>query len=371
MIIGVPKEIKNEENRVAIVPPGVKSLKSMGHTVLIQREAGLNSGISDEEYEKEGARIVDSAEEIFNQAKLIIKVKEPLPIEYKFLKENQIIFTFFHFAASKKLTEIAVESGCTGIAYETVETKNGKLPLLTPMSEIAGKMAPQEGIKYLEKPMGGKGILLGGVPGVAPAEVLVLGAGVVGTNAAKIAAGLGAKVSLLDISLERLRYLDDVMPENITLLISNSHQISQKLRKADLVIGAVLVKGARAPIVVTKDTLKLMKKGSVIVDVSIDQGGCIETSSPTTYDNPIYEVEGVIHYCVTNIPAAVPVTSTYALTNATFPYILEIANKGFIEAIKESGALNKGVNIHQGKITYSKVAEAFGMNYQPLEGGIK
>jgi len=366
MIIGVPKEIKSGENRVAIVSSGVKSLKSAGHSILIQRGAGLNSSIPDREYEKEGARIIDSAKEVFNRAELILKVKEPLPVEYKFLKENQIVFSFFHFAANKGLTKVTIESGCTAIAYEAVETKDGKLPLLTPMSEIAGKMATQEGTKYLEKPMGGKGILLGGVPGVAPAEVLVVGAGVVGTNATKVAAGLGAKVSLLDINLERLRYLDDIMPKNVTLLISNPNQISQKLREADLVVGAILVKGAKAPIVVTKDMLKLMKPGSVIVDVSIDQGGCIETSHPTTYDNPIYEVEGIIHYCVTNIPAAVPITSTYALTNAVFPYVLEIANKGFAKAAKENNALTKGVNIYQGKVTHSKVAETFGVDYCPL-----
>lgn len=367
MIIGIPKEIKNGENRVAIVPSGVKSLKDAGHGIFIQKGAGLSSGISDKEYEKEGAKIVDSAEEVYDKAKLILKVKEPLLVEYKFLKENQIVFTYFHFAANESLTKAVVESGCTAIAYETVETEDGKLPLLTPMSEIAGKMASQEGAKYLEKPMGGRGILLGGVPGVAPAEVLVLGAGVVGTNATKIAAGLGAKVTLLDINLERLRYLDNIMPKNVTLLVSNSYRISQKLREADLVIGAVLIKGARAPIVITKDMLEIMKPGSVIVDVSIDQGGCIETSHPTTYDDPVYEVGGVIHYCVTNIPAAVPVTSTYALTNVTFPYVLEIANKGFVDAVKENPALAKGVNIYQGKVTHPRVAEAFGMNYSPLK----
>ncbi|MCD6318475.1 alanine dehydrogenase [Candidatus Aerophobetes bacterium] len=367
MIIGIPKEIKNGENRVAIAPSGVKSLKSVGHSILIQRGAGLNSSILDEDYKKEGAKIVDSAKEVYDKADLILKVKEPLPVEYKLLREDQIIFTFFHFAANKSLTEAAVESGCTAIAYETVELENGELPLLTPMSEIAGKMASQEGAKYLEKPMGGRGILLGGVPGVAPAEVLILGAGVVGTNAAKVASGLGAKVSLLDINLKRLRYLDDIMPKNVTLLISNFHQISLKLREADLVIGAVLVKGARAPIIITKDMLKIMKPGSVIVDVSIDQGGCIQTSHPTSYDNPVYEVEGVIHYCVTNIPAGVPVTSTYALTNVTLPYVLEIANKGFADAVKENPALAKGVNIYRGKITHPRVAESFGMSYSPLK----
>jgi len=365
MIIGVPKEIKNNEYRVAVVPSGVKTLVQNGHTVLIQKGAGTESGIDDKEYEEVGGKIVDGVKKVWNKAEMIIKVKEPLKEEYEFVQEKHILFTYFHFASSEELTKAMIKSKAVCIAYETIETLDGRLPLLTPMSEVAGRMSIQEGAKYLEKPQNGRGVLLGGVPGVEPAEVLILGGGIVGTNAAKIAAGMGAKVTIMDIDVERLRYLDDVMPPNVVTMMSNEYNIRQKLKTADLVVGAILVIGARAPVLISRDMLKLMKKGSVIVDVAIDQGGCCETSKPTTHSDPIYIVNGVVHYCVANMPGAVPCTSTYALTNATFPYAFEIANNGYRKVILKNPEIEKGLNIIHGKVTQENVAKAFGLKCCP------
>ena len=367
MTIGVPKEIKANENRVAVIPSGVELLCTNGHEVLVEAKAGEGSGFSDDDYRQSGAKIVDSAAEVYRRAEMIMKVKEPLPSEYDLISPGQVVFTYFHFAASQKLTEAMMRSKCIAIAYETVEDASGHLPLLVPMSEVAGRMAIQEGARYLEKLHGGKGILLGGVPGVEPASVVVLGGGIVGTNAAKIAAGLGAKVTILDINLDRLRYLDDVMPKNVVTIMSNPANIRRAIAEADLLIGAVLIPGAKAPKLVTRDMLKLMKQGSVIVDVAVDQGGCIETIKPTTHQDPVYEIDGVVHYGVANMPGAVPMTSTIALTNATLPYALELANKGFPEAVFTNPGLMKGVNIVDGKVTYKGVAEAFGLNYTPVE----
>lgn len=367
MTIGVPKEIKPNENRVALIPVGVELLKENGHTVLIEKGAGLGSGFRDEEYANAGAKLVDDAEEIYSNADMVMKVKEPLPQEYNFIREGQIIFTYFHFAASEELTRAIIKSKCVAIAYETVQTASGALPLLIPMSEVAGRMSIQEGARYLEKLHGGEGILLGGVPGVEPASVVILGGGIVGTNAAKIAAGLGARVTILDINLDRLRYLDDVMPKNVVTVVSNPENIRKAISTADLLIGAVLIPGAKAPKLVTKDMLKLMKKGSVIVDVAVDQGGCVETIHPTTHQDPIYEIDGVIHYGVANMPGIVPKTSTVALTNATLPYAIQIANLGFPEVAKVNPEIAKGVNIAFGEITYKNVADAFKLPYTPLE----
>ncbi|MDO8132533.1 MAG: alanine dehydrogenase, partial [Candidatus Brocadiales bacterium] len=342
MIIGIPKEIKPDESRVALIPVGVEEMVKHGHTVFIEKGAGLGSGISDQEYKKAGAKLVNSPKEIYDKAQFIMKVKEPLPEEYHFLKEDQIIFTFFHFATSRELTDAILKSKVIAIAYETIRDEHGKHPILTPMSEVAGRMSIQEGAKYLEKPMLGRGILLGGVPGVAPAEVVIVGGGVVGTNAAKVAAGLGARVTVLDINMERLRYLDDIMPKNVVTLMSNAQNIREKIKDADLLIGAILIEGARAPYVVTKDMVQTMKAGAVIVDVAIDQGGCIETSRPTTHSKPTYKLYDVIHYCVSNIPGAVANTSTYALANVTLPYALEIANKGYELASQENPAILRG-----------------------------
>jgi len=366
MIIGIPKEIKENETRVAIVPSGVRYLTHEGHTVLVQKNAGVNSGISDKEYQEAGAKIIDSSLKIFKEAELVVKVKEILPSEYGLLQEDQLIFTYFHFAADRELTETIIKSKCIAIAYETVQASDGKLPLLTPMSEIAGKMSIQIGARCLEKPFGGKGMLLGGVPGVAPAEVLILGAGVVGINAAKIAAGLGAKVTLLDINLERLRYLSNVMPANVTLLMSNYDNIIKNLVLADLVVGAVLIPGAKAPVLITREMIKMMKPNSVIVDIAIDQGGCIETSHPTSYSNPTYVVDGVTHCCIANVPSAVPWTSTFALTNATFSYIATLAKKGLKSVIKENPALKKGINIYKGKVVNPQIAKTFGFECHSL-----
>ena len=366
MIIGVLKEIKTKENRIAMTPAGVEQVVFHGHSVLIESTAGEGSGFSDKSYARAGAEIVVSPKEIYQRCEMIMKVKEPLPSEYTLIRSGQIVFTYFHFAAAEELTRAMIDSGCIAIAYETVESNNGSLPLLTPMSEVAGKMAIQEGAKYLEKTSGGKGKLLGGVPGVDPGTVVVIGGGVVGTNAAKMACGLGAKVYLFDTNLERLRYLSDVMPENCFTLMSSPAAIRKRLEDADLVIGAVLLPGAKAPKVITRDMLKIMKKGSVIVDVAIDQGGCIETSRPTTHDDSIYEVDGIIHYCVTNMPGAVPITATQALTNATLPYALEIAGKGLKQAAIDSPEIARGINIFAGKVTYKSVAEAFGLEYTPL-----
>ncbi|HEX6940144.1 MAG TPA: alanine dehydrogenase [Longimicrobiales bacterium] len=367
MIIGVPKEIKANENRVALVPAGSDALVNAGHTVLIERGAGVGSGFEDEAYERTGATIVDGAEEIWSRADMIVKVKEPIEPEWPRMRSGQIIFTFFHFAASEALTRAVMESGATAVAYETVQLPTGELPLLTPMSEVAGRLSVQQGAKYLEKFFGGRGILLGGVPGVEPAHVVIIGGGVVGTNAARMAAGLGAHVTLLDVSLNRLRYLADVLPPNVTLLYSNRHNILAQLEKADLLIGAVLLPGKKAPNLVRREDLARMKDGAVIVDVAVDQGGCVETIRPTTHENPIYVVDGVIHYGVANMPGAVPRTSTLALTNATFPYVLTLANKGWRDACRGDRALALGLNVIDGKVTYPGVAEAFGMPYTPVE----
>lgn len=365
MIIGIPKEIKSQENRVALVPAGAQQFVDHGHKVLIETQAGVGSSFTDQDYIEAGAEIVQTAEEIYAHADMIMKVKEPIGPEYKMIREGQIIFTFFHFAASRELTEAMLQSRCVGIAYETVQREDWSLPLLIPMSEVAGRMAAQEGAKYLERTQGGRGILLAGVPGTDPADVAVIGGGVVGTNAAKIAAGLGARVTILDTNLYRLRYLDDVMPKNITTMMSNPYTIKKAIKKADLVVGAVLIPGAKAPNLITRDMLKEMKEGAVVVDVSVDQGGCIETCKPTTHDNPTYVIDGVVHYCVANMPGAVPITSTVALTNATLPYALEIADRGYEDAIKYNDEIKWGLNVLDGKVTYKGVAEAFDMDYYP------
>jgi alanine dehydrogenase len=364
--IGVPKEIKTDEYRVAMIPVGVEELTRVGHKVLIQTGAGQGSGIADERYAENGAEIVAGAAEIWGRADLIVKVKEPMAQEWPLVRGGQIVFTYFHFAADRGLTDAVMKSGITAIAYETIKDKNGALPLLTPMSEVAGRMSIQEGAKFLERPFEGRGILLGGVPGVLPANVVVLGGGVVGANAAKTAAGLGANVILLDINLDRLRYIDDVMPPNVTTLYSDRHNILDSISHADLVIGAVLIPGAKAPRLVRRDDLKRMPKRAVIIDVAIDQGGCIETSRPTTHSKPIYIEEDVIHYCVTNMPGAVGRTSTYALTNVTLPYVLQLANFGFAPALNQNPALAQGVNIHQGKVTNPAVAETFNLPWVKL-----
>src|SRR6516164_7539677 len=344
-VVGVPNEIKTHESRVALTPVGVEELNRSGNRVLIQSGAGQGSGISDENYASHGAEIVPSAAEVWKQADLIVKVKEPLPIEWPYMRTGQVVFTYFHFAADEKLTRAVMESGITAIAYETIRDARGNLPLLTPMSEVAGRMSIQEGAKFLERPFDGRGILLGGVPGVLPASVVILGGGVVGANAAKVAAGLGANVTILDVNLDRLRYLDDVMPRNVTTLYSDRHNILYSLSRADLLIGAVLIPGARAPHLVRREDLKRMPQRAVIIDVAIDQGGCVETSRPTTHSQPTFLVDDVLHYCVTNMPGAVGRTSTYALTNVTLPYVLDLARKGLERSIAESAALKHGVNI--------------------------
>lgn len=361
MIIGVPKEIKNNENRVAVTPAGVKELVAHGHTVYVQHTAGEGSGFADAEYVAAGAAILPTIEETYATAEMIIKVKEPIEPEYKLVRKGQLLFTYFHFACDRALTDAMLASGATCIAYETVRDRQGTLPLLIPMSEVAGRMSVQEGARFLEKPQGGKGILLGGVPGVKPAKVLILGAGVVGRNAALMAAGLGADVTITDISLPTLRHLAEVMPRNVKTLYSSRHNIEAELPGTDLVIGSVLIPGALAPHLVTKDMLKLLKKGSVMVDVAIDQGGCFETSHPTTHAEPTYEVDGIVHYAVANIPGAVPYTSTLALTNATLPYALRLADMGWKKACEADPGLAQGVNIVDGKVTCQGVAEAFGM----------
>jgi alanine dehydrogenase len=361
MLVGVPKEIKTDEYRVAMIPVGVEELTRAKHKVLIQAGAGQGSGISDEQYAVHGAEIVAAAADIWKRADLIIKVKEPLAEEWPLMRPGQIVFTYFHFAADEPLTRAVMQSGITAIAYETIKDARGNLPLLTPMSEVAGRMSIQEGAKYLERPFEGRGILLGGVPGVLPANVVILGGGVVGANAAKVAAGLGANVTILDINLDRLRYLDDVMPRNVTTLFSDRHNILDGLNRADLLIGAVLIPGARAPYLVRREDLKRMPSGAVIIDVAIDQGGCIETSKPTTHSKPTFIVNDVIHYCVTNMPGAVGRTSTYALTNVTLPYVLELARKGLDRAVRENAALAQGVNIRNGQVTNPAVAETFGL----------
>jgi alanine dehydrogenase len=367
MKIGVPKEIKTNENRIALVPAGAEALVASGHQVYIERGAGEGSGFPDESYVKTGAAILPDADAVWAEADMIMKVKEPIALEWKRMRRGQTIFTYFHFAADEELTRAHIESGATCIAYETVELPSRELPLLTPMSEVAGRMAVQQGAKYLEKLHGGRGVLLGGVPGVEPGKVVILGGGVVGTNAAKMAAGLGASVVILDLSLERLRYLSDVMPANVTLIHSNRHTILDQIATADLVVGGVLVPGAKAPRLIRRQDLKDMQNGSVIVDVAIDQGGCGETIRATTHENPVYTVDGVIHYGVANMPGGVPRTSTLALTNATLPYALQLANKGWKKALNDNAALKKGLNIVDGVVTYPAVAEAFGLGSEPAE----
>ena len=366
MIIGVPKEIKNNENRVAMTPAGVAELKHNGHTVYVQHTAGEGSGFSDDEYIAAGAQILPTIEAVYDIAAMIVKVKEPIEPEYKLIKKDQVVFTYFHFASDRKLTEAMIASRGVCIAYETVRLADHSLPLLVPMSEVAGRMSIQEGARFLEKPQGGKGILLGGVPGVPPAKVLVLGAGVVGRNAALMAVGLGADVTIADISLPTLRHVAETMPR-VKTLYSSRHNIESQLPDVDLVVGSVLIPGAKAPKLITRDMLKLMRPGSVIVDVAIDQGGCFETSRPTTHSEPTYVVDGVVHYAVANIPGAVPRTSTLALTNATLPYAVRLANKGWRQACREDAALAQGVNMVDGKVTFPAVAEAWGLEYTKLE----
>ncbi|MEN9828922.1 MAG: hypothetical protein RJA11_1538 [Bacteroidota bacterium] len=367
MIIGVPREIKPNENRVALTPGGAELLIANKHTVIIEKDAGVGSGFSDEMYIRVGAKIIPTAAEVYGQSDMIMKVKEPIAPEYGLIKENQVLFTYFHFAASRELTEAMVKAKAICIAYETVMKPDNSLPLLIPMSEVAGRMAPQEGAKYLERTMGGRGVLLGGVPGTEPANVLVLGGGIVGTNAAKIAAGFGAKVTIMDNNLYRLRYLDDVMAKNVMTVMSTPDNIRRHAQQADLVIGAVLIAGAKAPHLITKDMLSTMKHGAVVVDVSVDQGGCIETCKPTTHENPTYVVDGILHYCVANMPGAVPYTSTVALTNATLPYAIQLANKGWEKACSDNRELYYGVNTVSGTIVYQAVAEAFDMPYSELK----
>lgn len=365
MIIGVPKEVKVQEYRVGMLPAGVELLVQHGHKVLVEMDAGVGSGISNAEYKKAGAQIVERAKQIFSKADMIVKVKEPQPAEVAMLKEKQVVFTYFHLAADKELTESLLERKITAVAYETIQLADKSLPLLTPMSEIAGRLAVLEGAKYLERPMGGRGILLGGVPGVPPAEVVVIGGGMVGKNSAKMAAGLGAHVAVLDVNVDRLRYLDDIMPANVTTMFSNTFNLRAAVKRADLLIGAVLIVGAKAPVLVTKEMIKTMKKGAVVVDVSVDQGGCIETCHPTTHDNPTYMVSGVVHYCVANMPGAVARTATYALANACLPYAIALADKGFKIAMQEDPALAKGLNMTDGKLTIQEVAEVFNLTYHP------
>lgn len=366
MIIGVPKEIKNNENRVSMTPAGVKELVAHGHTAYVQHTAGHGSGFADEEYEAAGAVILPGIADVYAIAEMIVKVKEPVEPEYCLVRPGQLLFTYFHFACDRALTDAMLASGATCIAYETVRDRHGALPLLVPMSEVAGRMSVQEGARFLEKPQGGKGILLGGVPGVKPARVLILGGGVVGRNAALMAAGLGADVTITDISLPTLRHLAEVMPRNVRTLYSSRHNIEQELPSTDLVIGSVLIPGAKAPHLVTADMLRLMSPGSVMVDVAIDQGGCFETSHATTHSDPVYTVDGIVHYAVANIPGAVPYTSTLALTNATLPYTLRLADMGWRAACDADPGLADGVNIVDGRITFPGVAEAFGLPLSTL-----
>ncbi len=367
MIVGVLKEIKAEENRVCMTPAGVEIMRQNGHEVLVENNAGVGSGFDNNAYTDAGAEIVDTPQEIFKRSEMVMHVKEPLPAEYELIRKNQIVFTYLHLAAAEELTHVLIKSDSINIAYETIQKADGSLPLLTPMSEVAGRMAIQQGAKYLEMAQGGHGILLGGVPGVDPGTVLIIGGGIVGINAAKMACGLGAKVYILDMNLERLRYLSDVMPSNCFLLMSKPSTIRRLIKDADVVVGAVLIPGAKAPKLLTREMLKTMKKGAVIVDVAIDQGGCFETSKATTHGDPIYDVEGVVHYCVANMPGAVPKTSTLALTNATLPYAVEIANKGWKKAMQENPEIKYGANVVKGKVTYQGVAEAFGLEYTPID----
>ncbi|WP_298350137.1 alanine dehydrogenase [uncultured Dokdonia sp.] len=366
MVIGVPTEIKNNENRVGITPGGVYELTKRGHTVYIQKDAGVNSGFVNQQYIDAGANILDTIEEVYTIAQMIVKVKEPIAPEYTLIKKDQIVFTYFHFASSEPLTKAMIASGATCIAYETVEEADRSLPLLTPMSEVAGRMSIQQGARYLEKPVKGRGVLLGGVPGVSPGKVLVLGAGVVGIQAAKMAAGLGAHVTILDISMKRLRYVNDIMPPHVVTEFSNEFNIRKHIKTHDLIIGGVLIPGAKAPKLITRDMLKEMRPGTVIVDVAVDQGGCVETSKPTTHQDPVFIIDDVVHYCVANMPGAVPYTSTVALTNVTLPYVLKLADKGWKTACAQDEVLKKGVNIVSGNVVYEEISEVFDIPYTPL-----
>lgn len=366
MIIGVPKEIKNNENRVGMTPSGVSTLVKKGHTVYVQHTAGINSGFPDESYTAVGAQILPTIEAVYAVSEMIVKVKEPIASEYKLVKQGQLVFTYFHFASDRELTLAMTDSRAVCLAYETVEKPDHSLPLLIPMSEVAGRMATQEGARFLEKPQGGKGILLGGVPGVKPAKVLILGGGVVGSNAAQMAAGLGADVTITDINLARLRYLSETLPANVKTLYGSDLQIRKELPDVDMVIGSVLIPGDKAPHLITHDMLGLMQPGTVLVDVAIDQGGCFETSHPTTHSEPTYVVDGIVHYAVANIPGAVPYTSTLALTNATLPYVIALAGKGWKKACEDDSALQLGLNIVEGKVVYKAIADVFGLKYEAL-----
>ena len=367
MVVGIPKEIKNNENRVGMTPSGVAELVKRGHTVYVQHNAGEGSGFPDADYEGVGAKILPDIADVYAIAEMIVKVKEPIEPEYPLIKEGQLLFTYFHFASDKELTDAMLKSKAVCLAYETVELSDHSLPLLIPMSEVAGRMSIQEGMRFLEKPQLGKGILLGGVPGVKPAKVLIIGAGTVGTNAAIIAAGTGAEVTIVDINLKRLRYLADTLPKNVKTLYSSEHNIRTELPDTDLVIGSVLVPGDKTPHLINKDMLKLMKPGTVLVDVAIDQGGCFETSHATSHSDPVYVVDGIVHYAVANIPGAVPYTSTLALTNATLPYAIALANKGWQKACKDDAALAKGLNVVEGKVTYKAVADVWNLPFEPIE----
>lgn len=364
MIVGVPKEIKNNESRVGMTPAGVFELVKYNHTVYVQTGAGEGSGFFDHDYQQAGATILETIDEVYGLSNMIVKVKEPIAVEYDLIKEGQIVFTYFHFASSEPLTKAMIESKSICIAYETVEDEEGTLPLLTPMSEVAGRMAIQQGAKYLEKPVKGRGVLLGGVPGVAPGRVLVLGAGTVGIQAAKMAAGLGAHVTILDVNMKRLRYVNDVMPSHVVTEFSSEFNIRKHIQTHDLIIGGVLLKGAKAPNLITRDMLKEMRPGTVIVDVAVDQGGCVETTKPTTHKDPVYIIDNVVHYCVANMPGAVPYTSTVALTNVTLPYVLKLANMGWRSACNLDNALAKGLNIAEGEVVYEEITEAF--NWEPV-----
>ncbi|MES2388622.1 MAG: alanine dehydrogenase [Bacteroidota bacterium] len=371
MIIGVPKEIKNNENRVALTPAGVSELRKHGHSVYVQRDAGSGSGFADTDYEAAGAKMLDTIEETYSIAEMVMKVKEPIESEYNLIREDQLLFTYFHFASSEPLTFAMLSRKAVCLAYETVERADRSLPLLVPMSEVAGRMSIQEGAKYLEKPLKGRGILLGGVPGVKPAHVLILGGGIVGTQAAKMAAGLGATVTIMDVSLARLRYLSDVMPSNVNTLMSNEYNIREEIRTSDLIVGAVLIPGAKAPHLITRDMLKTMRPGTVLVDVAVDQGGCIETCKPTTHENPTFIIDDVVHYCVANMPGAVPYTSTLALTNATLPYALQLANKGWRKACRENAELRAGLNVVNGEVVYKGVSDAWNLPFSDVNAHLQ
>lgn len=366
MVIGVPREMKNNENRVGLTPAGTHELVKRGHQVLIETHAGAASGFRNADYEDAGAEIILTEDEVWGRAEMIIKVKEPEEYEYKMVRKDQLLFSFFHFASNKKLTHAMMDSGAVCLAYETVETTSKSLPILVPMSEVAGRMAIQQGARYLEKPVMGRGILLGGVPGVTPGKVLIIGAGVVGVQAAKMASGLGAHVTILDTNIERLRYINDILPPHVVTMYSSEYNIRQLVANHDLIVGAVLIPGGKCPKVITRDMLKLMRPGTVIVDVSVDQGGCIETCKPTTHENPTYIVDGILHYCVTNMPGSVPYTSTIALTNSTFPYVLELADKGWRKACLDNFELLKGLNIINGEVVYRSVAAAFDLHYKAV-----